>query len=75
MSDYKVQSIIVKKSNPKVHSRLDATRIAKHYGPIRTSRETSTSYRFRQVPPTEFVKGSFRTKKVGKVTMVLGRLK
>lgn len=71
------QTIIVKKSHPQVHSRADAKRIARKYADrIYTSRETSTSFRFRQRPPSAFRAGTFRTSRAGKhVSIVKGTLK
>jgi len=38
-------------------------------------RETETSYRFRAIPKTKFVKKSFRTKKINdNISMVFGKL-
>jgi hypothetical protein len=51
------QSIIVKKSHPQVNSLEDAKSIAKEFSKsLPTSRETDTSYRFRQRPPEDFSK-------------------
>jgi len=55
-----LQTIIVSKSVAK--TRAKAERLARpHAQRIYTSRETSHSWRFRQRPPTDFKKGSFRT--------------
>ena len=55
-----LQTIIVSKSS--ASTRAKAERLAKpHARKIYTSRETSTSWRFRQRPPSDFVKGSFRS--------------
>ncbi len=72
------QSVIIKKSHPSVDSRADAIRIAeKHLGKkITTSRETETSYRFRQRKPEDFIKGSFVIFKVSEhISLVRGKLK
>ena len=71
------QSVIVKKSHPSVDNRSDAKRVARKYADrIYTARETSTSFRFRQKPPSDFQKGSFRTQKVNKnVSIIWGKLK
>lgn len=70
----KVQSIIVPKTVAKTLTR--AEEIAHSFAKsLPTHRETETSFRFRQEPPSEFDPGSFRTKKAGKVTLVLGKEK
>lgn len=53
-----------------------AEKVAKEFGKIVTHRETSTSWRFRQRPPEDFIQSSFRTiqPKPG-VSLVLGVLK
>jgi hypothetical protein len=66
------QSVIVQKRPGR--SREDAERIAKRFGKIETSRETGTSYRFRQRPPEDFAE--MRTKKLtADVSIVTGPLK
>lgn len=57
------QSIIVDKSIAvdRDEAKLKAKKFADR---LYTSRETKSSFRFRQRPPSHFVKGSFRTKKV-----------
>ncbi|MBU1307874.1 MAG: hypothetical protein KKF33_20410, partial [Alphaproteobacteria bacterium] len=69
------QSIIVKKK--KGMTRKDAEKIARKYADrIYTARETSTSFRFRQRPPSDFKQGSFRTKNINsQVSIVYGELK
>ena len=69
------QSIIISKEYAKTRKR--AKEIAKRYADrIYTIRETSTSWRFRQRPPSDFVKGSFRTAKITKdISIVYGELK
>jgi len=78
-SSYDLQTVIVKKSfDGKQRNREQAAKIADRHAKraIYTSRETSTSFRFRQRPPTDFVKKSFRTKNIGDgVSLVFGRLK
>lgn len=70
---FTVQSIVVKRG-PRVRTRAAATRIAHKFGSVRTSRATSTSYRFRQRPPKDFSR--IRGKKIsGTVTLVGGPLK
>jgi len=56
-----IQSVVVSKSVAKSRSR--AASIARRVTGKRprTSRETGTSYRFRQFPPDECVKGSYAT--------------
>lgn len=70
-----LQTVIVDKSV--APSREAATDIAREFAKrIYTSRETSTSYRFRQRPPGDFVKKSFRTRQIPGmgVSLVYGRL-
>lgn len=71
------QSVIIKKTHPQADTRADAKRIAKRYADrLYTSRETASSWRFRQRPPSDFKKGSFRTERIGKhVSIVYGKLK
>ena len=70
-----LQSIIIKKSD-KVKGKNDAETIAKKYGKIYTSRETSTSFRFRQRDDDDFKKGTFRTAVINpQVSLVYGELK
>ena len=39
-------------------------------------RETNTSYRFRNIPKTKFIKGTYKTKKINNnVSIVFGQLK
>jgi hypothetical protein len=77
MSRYAKQSVIVKKSSPKAKTLAAAKAIAKKYADrIYTSRTTSTSYRFRQRPPSDFKKGSFKTLALSKhISLVYGILK
>lgn len=60
-------------------TRAQAKKIAEQFKfrNIYTSRETQTSYRFRQRPPEDFVASSFRTKRLPEfgVSLVYGRLK
>ena len=76
---YDLQTVIVKKSfDGQDRTREDAAEIADRHAKraLYTSRETSTSFRFRQRPPTDFIKSSFRTKNIGDgVSLVFGRLK
>lgn len=75
-ADMEQQTVIVHKTHAK--DRKTAQGIARGFARrMYTSRETSTSYRFRQRPPGHFVEGSFRTKKTPKkgVTIVYGKLK
>jgi len=68
------QSIIVSKGA--ADTREAAKKIAGKYADrLYTSRETGSSFRFRQRPPSDFVPGSFRTMKKGKVSIVMGKLK
>lgn len=69
-----VQSIIVPKKKAKTLGRAEA--IAHHFSKsLPTHRETSTSFRFRQEPPSDFQPGSFRTVKKGGVSLVVGKPK
>lgn len=76
MASENLQSVIVDKSVAK--DRKTAKRIASEFANrIYTSRETSDSFRFRQRPPEDFKKGSFRTKKIPEagVSLVYGKLR
>jgi hypothetical protein len=71
-----LQTVIVDKSV--APTREAATEIAREFGKrIYTSRETKTSWRFRQRPPKDFVKETFRTRPIrGRgVSLVYGRLR
>jgi hypothetical protein len=72
-----LQTVIVSKEV--APTREEATEIAREYANrIYTSRQTESSWRFRQRPPDDFKKGSFRTFKVPGVegvSMVYGDLK
>lgn len=72
-----LQTVIVPKGL--APTREEATEIAReHANRIYTSRQTKDSWRFRQRPPADFKKGSFRTFKVpgsGGVSLVYGDLK
>jgi hypothetical protein len=72
-----LQTVIVSKDVAK--TRAAATKVARRFANrIYTSRETKTSWRFRQRPPTDFVAKSFKTFKVpGEegVSLVYGKLK
>jgi hypothetical protein len=37
--------------------------------------QTKNYYRFRQLPPTQFIKDSFRTKKINDIFLIVGDLK
>ena len=67
------QSVIVKTT--RARTRTQATKVArKHANRIYTSRETSTSFRFRQRPPSCFL--TLRTKCLPNgVCLVVGKLK
>lgn len=69
------QTIIVSKSV--VKTRKQAAKLAKpHATKMYTSRETSTSFRFRQRKPSDFKSNTFITAKVAPgVSVVLGVLK
>lgn len=73
------QQIGARKGRPINRTRAQAKKIAEQFKfrSIYTSRETANSYRFRQRPPTDFVAGSFRTKRLPEfgVSLVYGKLK
>lgn len=77
MSATNLQTVIVSKTVAK--TRVKAERLARpHANRIYTSRETSHSWRFRQRPPSDFKKGSFRTFHLPGfpgITLVYGDLK
>jgi len=77
MAKANLQTVIVSKD--RAATRAGATKVARaHANRIYTSRETDTSWRFRQRPPTDFVKGSFRTFTIpgeAGVSLVYGELK
>lgn len=72
-----LQTVIVTKKVAK--TRAAATKVARKYANrIYTSRETKNTWRFRQRPPDEFKKGTFRTFKIPDVegvSLVYGDLK
>lgn len=73
--DWAKQTIIVSKDVAK--DRDEAKAMARRFADrIYTSRETSSSYRFRQKPPKAFVPGSYRVKSIPEkgITLVYGRL-
>ena len=59
-----IQTVIVSKTKAK--TRAAAEKIAEKLlgKKVKTSRETETSFRFRQFPPEEIVKGTIGTKQV-----------
>ena len=60
MSKENLQTIIVSKSRASTRKR--AEKLARpHARRLYTSRETGVSWRFRQRPPSDFIKGSFRS--------------
>jgi len=69
------QTVIIDKSLTK--DREEAKSLARPFtDKMYTSRETGSSFRFRQRPPSKFVPGSFRTKQVKPgVSIVYGELK
>ena len=74
MAEGDLQTIIVPKTV--APTRAAAAKLAKRHGRVRTSRETGQSWRFRQRPPTDFIKSSFRTKHLPDgVSLVYGMLK
>ena len=77
MSKENLQTIIVSKDLAK--TRKKAKKVAEPYARrIYTSRETGTSWRFRQRPPSDFVKGSFKSFPLPQepgIVLVYGKLK
>lgn len=71
-----LQTVIVKKTLAPTRSRA-RQEARKHADRIYTSRETGTSFRFRQRPPKCFQKSSYRTECIrrGSVCLVYGQLK
>lgn len=69
------QTIIIDKSYES--DRGKATELAKQFADrVYTSRGTSTQWRFRQLPPSRFIEGSFRHKKIKPgVSIIYGQLK
>ena len=61
MAERVIQTIIVKKSHPKVKTAADARRIAARHGKVKKTDQTDTSFRFRQRDPEGFKPRSFRT--------------
>jgi ABC-type proline/glycine betaine transport system ATPase subunit len=56
----------------------EAIKLGQQFAPDATGyyRETESSYRFRNIPKTKFVKDSFRTKVINpRVSLVYGKLK
>jgi hypothetical protein len=74
---YTLQVVIIKK-NPGI-SFDDAKKTAQHIikdNNKKYYRETTESWRFRNIPKTQFVKNSFKTKVINKhVSLVFGELK
>lgn len=70
-----LQTVIISKDIAK--TREAAAKVAREFANrIYTSRETKTSWRFRQRPPDDFRKGTFRTKKIQDgISLVYGTLK
>lgn len=71
-----LQTVIVKKSYASTKRKATAE-AKKHADRIYTSRETGTSWRFRQRPLKCFSRGTFKTKCIrdGKVCLTYGTLK
>lgn len=77
MSKDNLQTIIVSKNLAKSRSRAEAMALP-YARRIYTSRETSSSWRFRQRPPTDFIKDSFRSFPLPNepgIVLVYGKLK
>lgn len=74
-ASYAKQSIIIDKSYES--DRGKATELAKQFADrTYTSRGTGTQWRFRQLPPSRFIEGSFRHKKIKPgVSIIYGQLK
>lgn len=70
-----VQAIIVSKTIAETLG--EARKIARSHGSSnKTSRETETSFRFRQRPPSDFKEGSFKTYSIANgVSLVKGETK
>lgn len=71
-----VQTVIVKKGEG-CAADVEAAK-EKVPGDLKTSKvdETETSFRFRQMEPSRFNEGTFRSKEISEcVTLVLGKLK
>ena len=69
----KTQAVIVSKNIAR--GKRDAILIASKFGKTGMLRETVSSFRFRQAPPSQFGPRTFRTKKLDGVTLVLGKKK
>ena len=71
---YDLHAVIFKKPYDLNRAKSEAKSFIK--GKKHFYRETSTSYRFRNIPKTQFEKGSFRSKKVNpNITIVVGKVK
>jgi hypothetical protein len=75
MARWAKQSIVVHKTSGLTRDK--AKEIARPYADrLYTARETGESFRFRQLPPSKFERGSFRTKHMsGRVAIIEGKLK
>jgi hypothetical protein len=74
-SGYELHAVIFKKPYDLQQAKIKAQDFIrnkkKHF-----YRETDTSYRFRNIPKTQFVKGSFRSKKIDpNITIIIGEVK
>ena len=71
---YMLHNVIIKKPIPLEEAKKIAKDIIKD-NKKKFYRETETSYRFRNIPKTKFVKKSFRTKKINdNVSLTFGKL-
>lgn len=73
--EFAKQTVIINKSMSK--DRIGAKSLAKPFADrLYTSRETGSSYRFRQLPPDKFIPGTFKTFKPKEgIAIVYGQLK
>lgn len=72
---YALHAVVIDKKVPKLKAKTMAKDIIKN--PNHTfMRETTTSYRFRNLPKTDFDPKSYRSKVINEnVTLIFGRLK
>lgn len=80
---YELHAVIVNKNvtsakPPALRVFEEARRISKNFIPLNRNfyRETTNSFRFRNIPKQQFEKGTFKSKKVNKdITLVYGKMK
>jgi len=74
MNDYELHAVIIKKPIDLNEAKLIASRIINNKN-RKFFRETSESYRFRNLPKQKFIKTSFRTKIINpQISLVFGQL-